>query len=77
LGGGGAANDANVLGRIGQVKSNVLAVWEAPSDALRQQASAARTALDAAIAEVTAFMPKARALSAKLAAAGITMNVGN
>jgi photosystem II stability/assembly factor-like uncharacterized protein len=77
FGGGGAANDANVLGRVGQAKSNVLAVWELPSDALRKQADAAKTALAAAVAEANAFLPKARALSAKLAASGIVMNVGN
>jgi hypothetical protein len=77
FGGGGAANDANVLGRVGQAKSNVLAVWELPSEALRKQADAAKAALAAAVAEANAFMPKARAVSAKLAASGITMTVGN
>jgi hypothetical protein len=77
FGGGGAGNDANVLGRVGQAKSNVLAVWELPSDALRKQADAAKTALAAAVAEANAFVPKARALSGKLAASGIMMNVGN
>jgi hypothetical protein len=62
---------------VGQAKSNVLAVWELPSDALRKQADAAKTALAAAVAEANAFLPKARALSGKLAAAGITLNVGN
>ncbi len=76
-GGGGAANDANVLGRVGQAKSNVLAVWELPSEALRKQADAAKAALAAALAEANAFMPKARAVSAKLAASGVVMNVGN
>jgi hypothetical protein len=77
FGGGGAANDTNVLGRVGQAKSNVLAVWELPSDVLRKQADAAKTALAAAVAEVNAFWPKARALSGKLAAVRITLRVGN
>ncbi|MCE2901577.1 MAG: VPS10 domain-containing protein [Gemmatimonas sp.] len=77
FGGGGAGNDANVLARVGQAKNNVLAVWELPSEALRKQADAAKTALAAAVAEANAFMPKARAVSGKLAASGIVMNVGN
>jgi photosystem II stability/assembly factor-like uncharacterized protein len=79
-GGGGAAaaaGDANVLGRLAQVKGNVLAVWEAPSDAMQKQASAARAALEAAVAEAKAFLPRAQAMSQKLAASGITMTVGN
>jgi hypothetical protein len=82
-GGGGfaaaaaAANQANVLGRVAQTKNNLLAVWEAPSDALTQQAAAAQRDLAAAVAEAQAFMPKAREMSSKLAAGGVTMTVGN
>lgn len=82
-GGGGfaaaaaAANQANVLGRVAQTKNNLLAVWEAPSDALTQQAAAAQRDLAAAVAEAQAFMPKAREMSGKLAAGGVTMTVGN
>ena len=77
FGGGGAGADANVLARLGAVKGNLLAVWETPSDALVKQAAAARAALDAAVAEATAFAPRMKAMSEKLAAAGITMPTGN
>ena len=76
-GGAGAGADANVLARLGTAKSNMLAVWETPSEALVKQAAAARTALDAAVAEAKAFMPRMKAMSDKLAAAGITMPAGN
>lgn len=76
-GGGGAANDANVLGRFSQVKGAMLGVWEVPSEALLAQATAARTALDAAGAEAKAFAPRMKVMSEKLAAAGITMPPGN
>ncbi len=55
----------------------MLSVWETPSDALVKQAAAARAALDAAMAEAKAFAPRQKAMSEKLAAAGITMPTGN
>jgi photosystem II stability/assembly factor-like uncharacterized protein len=75
--GGGASPDANVLTRIGTAKNNMLSVWETPSDALVKQGAAARAALDAAVAEAKAFAPRMKAMSDKLAAAGITMPAGN
>jgi photosystem II stability/assembly factor-like uncharacterized protein len=76
-GGGGAAGaDANALARVGTAKGNMLSVWESPSDALVKQAAAARAALEAAIAEAKAFAPRLKAMSEKLAAAGITMPAG-
>ena len=77
FGGGAAGPDANVLTRVGTAKSNMLSVWETPSDALVKQAAAARAALDAAMAEAKAFAPRMKAMSEKLAAAGITMPAGN
>jgi hypothetical protein len=77
FGGGAAGIDANVLARLGAVKGNLLAVWETPSDALVKQAAAARAALDAAVAEAKAFAPRMKAMSDKLAAAGIAMPAGN
>jgi hypothetical protein len=76
-GGGGAANDANVLARFSQVKGAMLGVWEVPSEALLAQAASARTALDAAVAEAKAFAPRMKAMSDKLAAAGIAVPAGN
>ena len=77
FGGGGAGNDANVLARLGVAKSNLLAVWETPSAALLSQAAAAKSALEAAVAEAEAFVPRLKAMSEKLGAAGIAMPSGN
>jgi hypothetical protein len=77
FGGGAAGPDANVLARVGTAKNNMLSVWETPSDALVKQATAARAALDAAMAEAKAFAPRQKAMSEKLAAAGIAMPAGN
>ena len=77
FGGGAAGPDANVLARVGTAKNNMLSVWETPSDALLKQATAARAALDAAMAEAKAFAPRQKAMSEKLAAAGIAMPAGN
>jgi len=75
FGGGGGANDANLVARIGTIKGNLLSVWEAPSASLTQQANATRTALEAAIGETQAVLANARAVSAALQAAGVTMTV--
>ncbi|MDQ8168228.1 MAG: hypothetical protein P3C09_10770 [Gemmatimonadota bacterium] len=77
-GGGGAgfgANDANVLARLGGVKSGMLGLWETPSESVQKQAAAAKAAVEAAVAESTTFMARARTMSALLAANGITMVV--
>lgn len=75
-GGGGAAfgaNDANVLARLGAVKSGMLGVWEAPSPAVQKQAASAKAAVQAAVADSKAIMVRAKAISSLLAANGITM----
>ncbi len=77
-GGGGAgfgANDANVLARLGAVKSGMLSLWETPSESVQKQAASAKAAVAAAVTESKAFMARARAMSALLAANGITMAV--
>jgi photosystem II stability/assembly factor-like uncharacterized protein len=77
-GGGGAgfgANDANVLARLGAVKSGMLGLWETPSASVQSQATSAKAALEAAVAESKTFMARARTMSALLAANGITMAV--
>ena len=77
-GGGGAgfgANDANVLARLGAVKSGLLGLWETPSEAVLKQAAAAKAAVNAAVAESKAFMARAKVMSALLAANGITLTV--
>jgi hypothetical protein len=50
-------------------------MWETPSAGTVRQADQARAALNAAIAEINPFMQKARAMSAKVAAAGVTLKV--
>ncbi|MDQ8161706.1 MAG: hypothetical protein P3C10_03880 [Gemmatimonadota bacterium] len=77
-GGGGAgfgANDANVLARLGGVKSGMLGLWETPSESVQKQAAAAKAAVEAAVAESKMFMARARTMSALLAANGIPMTV--
>jgi len=77
-GGGGAgfgANDANVLARLGAVKSGMLGVWESPSESVQRQATSAKAAVEAAVTESKTFMARARAMSALLAANGITFAV--
>jgi hypothetical protein len=76
--GGGAGfgtNDANVLARLGAVKSGMLGLWETPSASVQSQATSAKAALEAAVAESKTFMARARTMSALLAANGITMAV--
>jgi photosystem II stability/assembly factor-like uncharacterized protein len=75
-GGGGAAfgaTDTNVLARLGAVKSGMLGVWESPSPAVQKQAANAKAAVLAAVADSKAIMARAKAMSALLAANGITM----
>ena len=77
-GGGGAGfgtNDANVLARLGAVKSGMLGLWETPSESVQSQATSAKAAVEAAVAESKTFMARARTMSALLAANGITMAV--
>ena len=74
-GAGFGANDANVLARLSAVKSGMLGVWETPSESVQQQAATARAAVEAAVAESKAFMVRAKAMSALLAASGITLIV--
>jgi len=75
-GGGGAgfgSSDANVLARLGAVKSGMLSVWETPSASVQSQATSAKTAVEAAVAEAKTLMARARSMRALLAANGITM----
>ena len=74
-GAGFGANDANVLARLSAVKSGMLGVWETPSESVQQQAATAKAAVEAAVAESKAFMVRAKAMSALLAASGITLTV--
>jgi len=70
---GGQQNAANVLGRLGGIKSAIVNVWEVPGAAVIQQANDARTALDAAIAEAEALQARVAPVSAALARHGVTL----
>lgn len=77
FGGGGAAAQAaaalNTLGRVSAIKGAIMGIWETPSPASIRQANDAKAALAAAISEANAFLPKARAMSQKLAGFNVTM----
>ncbi len=75
FGAGFGGNDANVLARLGAVKSGLLGVWETPSEAVQKQATAAKAAVEAAVAESKTFMTRARTISVMLAANGIVLTV--
>ncbi|MCC6319608.1 MAG: hypothetical protein IT361_18205 [Gemmatimonadaceae bacterium] len=79
-GGGGAAAQAaaaaNALGRVSAVKGAIMGIWETPSAASLRQANEAKAALTAAIGEANAFMPKARAMSQRLAQFNVAFPVG-
>ncbi|HMS02061.1 MAG TPA: hypothetical protein PKE51_03765, partial [Gemmatimonadaceae bacterium] len=69
----GAANSADVLGRLGQVKSAIANVWETPSEGARRQASEAVAALQAALPEAEDVLVRATTLGRALRAHGLTL----
>tara|TARA_Y100000994_G_scaffold193086_1_gene162359 strand:+ start:249 stop:746 length:498 start_codon:yes stop_codon:yes gene_type:complete len=73
--GGGQANPENVFGQVSGLKDEVLAFWEPPSDALIARYYDVKPALEAAMAEAENVLELARAMSARLAEAGISMTV--
>lgn len=73
--GGGAADNANVLARVGTVKGAIMGTWETPSAALMKQVAEVKTALPAAIAEANTFLAKARTVSQAIAKYNVTMLV--
>ena len=75
--GGAPVNSANVMGQIGAIKTAIMGVWETPSAAVVAQANTAKLAVPQAIAEANAFLAKARTVSQRLGAAGVTMLVPN
>ncbi len=73
--GGGQANPENVFGQVSGLKDEVLAFWEPPSDALIARYYDVKPALEAAMAEAENVLELARAMSVRLAEAGISMTV--
>ena len=74
-GGGGGGSPSNVLARAGALKGNILSFWEPPSAALVGQYYEVKPALEAAIAEATEMLERARVLSAILDDEGISLEV--
>jgi photosystem II stability/assembly factor-like uncharacterized protein len=72
---GGAANPANVLGRTGTVKSQIMGIWESPSPAMVKQYASVKRDLPKAISEADAFIARARAMSATLKKYDVTLDV--
>jgi hypothetical protein len=73
--GGGPVDDANLVGRAGQVKSQVLAFQEMPSDAIMKRYTDVKVALPKAIADANGFLLKAMTLSQALKKYDITLTV--
>ena len=74
-GGGAPVNSADVVGKIGAVKGQIMAFTDTPSAALMAQYTDVRVALPKAIAELNAFLAKANALSQALAKHNLTLTV--
>jgi hypothetical protein len=64
-----------VLGRVASVKSQILAFYDLPSDALMRQHTDAKTELPKAIAEANTTIVRASALSQALAKHNVTLKV--
>ena len=74
-GGGGGADPANVFARAGDVKNQVMGIWETPSDYNMRRYTDVKTALPRAVTEANALLVRAMALSQALKAHNITLNV--
>jgi hypothetical protein len=73
--GGGGADPADVLGRAGAVKSQILSFNDLPSDALVRAYTDVRAQLPKAIAEANALITRAMTVSQSLRKHGIELNV--
>ncbi|HUR21438.1 MAG TPA: hypothetical protein VMZ90_11555, partial [Vicinamibacterales bacterium] len=74
-GGGAPANPADLVGKAGNVKGQIMAFSDMPSTALMTQYTDVRLAMPKAITELNAFLAKATALSQALAKYGLTLTV--
>jgi photosystem II stability/assembly factor-like uncharacterized protein len=75
FGGRGAADPNDLVARAGQVKGEIMAFSEMPSDALMKQYTDVKVALPKAIADANAFLVKAMTMSQTLKKYNITLNV--
>ena len=71
----GGGDPANVLARIGSLKSSISSFWEAPSSALVTQFYEVGPLLDTAMGEAEEFLDRARSLAATLEEYDITLTV--
>ena len=74
-GGGPPPNPADVVGKAGTVKGQIMTFTDMPSTSLMTQYTDVRLALPKAITELNAFLAKATALSQALAKNGVTLTV--
>jgi hypothetical protein len=72
---GGAVDPQNVVARAGNIKTQLLAFSETPSDSLMKQYADVKAALPKAIAEANAVLVKAMAVSQTLKKYDVTLNV--
>jgi hypothetical protein len=72
---GGAVDPANILGKESSLKTQLMAIWEAPSASMVKEYNEMKVALPKAIAEANAVLTKAAATSKTLSGSGITLTV--
>jgi hypothetical protein len=75
FGGRGGADPADVLARVDQLKGELVAFWEEPSDALLDRYYRVRPEMETALDEAEAMVERARALSERLDDEGVEMRV--
>jgi len=73
--GGGGGNDGNVVNRVGQVKTQVMAFNEVPSDALVRRYNTVKTELTRAITEANNMLVKAMGVGQALKPHGVALTV--
>jgi photosystem II stability/assembly factor-like uncharacterized protein len=72
---GGAVDPQNVVARAGNIKTQMLAFSETPSDSLMKQYAEVKTALPKAIADANMVLVKAMTMSQTLKKYDVTLNV--
>ena len=73
--GGGPPDPQNLLARAGNVKNQIMGIWEPPSNALVRQYTEVKAALPKAITDANAVLLRARTLSRTLSSHGVTLTV--
>jgi hypothetical protein len=74
-GGRGGADPENALARTGATKSAIMGIWETPSAGMLKQSAESKAALNKAIMEANALMPRIAAVSAELKKYDIALSV--